>query len=133
MFLGAQVLINVSGVNAFEAATEFRHRQGSTANLYIQLIDLDRNRSGEPAGLRYMPADASTLTVTLGSIDEALVATKTAMQPFSQDPSIWMVQIQSTDDFGQGNIEIELTEGGVVRKARILNGVVVDPDDPSFC
>jgi len=133
MYLGARVLAAVSDKNNHEFATEWRHRQLSADKLYVQLVDLEHNRAGNPEGIRYMPTAPATMNVTLGSIDASLAKTYVATQPFAQDPSIWLVSVLATDDFGEGDIEIELTEAGVVRKARIQGGVSVDSDSPSFC
>jgi hypothetical protein len=136
MFLSARVLVAVSGVNSFEYSSEWLHRQLTADTLYIQLVDLEHNRGGDPKGIRYVPATLSTVTVTLGSIDSAKAVTRAASQPFAGDASIWAVAIAATDDFGEGNIEIALLDGGLAgtaRKARITNGVVIESDDPGMC
>jgi len=136
MYLSARVLIAVANVNSFEYASEWLHRQLTADTLYIQLVDLEHNRGGDPKGIRYVPASLSTVTVTLGSIDSAKVVTRSATQPFASDPSIWAVAIAATDDFGEGNIEIALQDGGpagTARKARIVNGVTIESEDPGMC
>ena len=133
MYLGARILSAVADKNNFEYATEWVHRQKTQDTLYLQLVDLDHNRAGQPEGIRYVPAAGSTMTVTLGSIDAVKAVSRAATQPFPLDPSIWKVDILAADDPGEGNIEISMTEAGVVRKARVTNGVSVESDDPSMC
>lgn len=132
MRLGARVLKAVNDQNNYEYANQFEVNEGSADTLYIQLVNLDHNSLGDPKGIPYHPASGATLQITLSSIDANNVAVKTALQPYG-DTSIWSASILSTDKFGTGNIVMVLTEGGVQKRATIVNGVMVYPNDPSRC
>ena len=133
MRLSGRVLSGVSSVNAYNYANQFEHNQGSQNTLYIQLVDLDYNKSGDPKGIPYHPTSGSTLSVVLSSIDASKVVTLTMTQPYADDSSIWSGNILTTHDFSSGNIKITLTEGGVVKTGTIVNGIIVYPTNPSGC
>lgn len=121
MLLSVRPLNNVVGVNDFESVDHLEFTEGDGPSLYFQLIDLSKDRSEQgflPAGRRYMPATGATLQVTFDNLDDAKVTTKTATQPFSGDPSIWRVDLMSTDPVsGTVRAKFALTEGVVVRRA----------------
>lgn len=131
MLLSARFLNAVANVNSFEYANVAEWVAGNALTLYFQLIDdsLDRADQGfKPAGRRYMPPDDSTLTVLFGSVDDAKKVTRTATQPFSNDPSIWAVSILATDPIaGTVPVTLTLTEGAEVKKGFIQAGVRVRP------
>jgi hypothetical protein len=121
MLLSVRPLNNVVGVNDFESVDHLEFTEGDGPSLFFQLIDLSKDRSEQgflPAGRRYMPATGATLQVTFDNLDDAKVVTKTATQPFSGDPSIWRVDLMSTDPVsGTVRAKFALTEGVVVRRA----------------
>jgi hypothetical protein len=133
MRIGARILRAVNGVNSYEYAQEFEHNELSQNTLYIQLVNLDHNRDGEPHGIPYQPAAGSTLSITLPSIDANAVVNLAASQPFSEDASIWSAAILDTHDFATGNLYMSLTESGVVKNIIVENGLIVFPSDPSRC
>ncbi len=133
MLLSGTVLKNVQSVNSFERTTNVMVRQGNPTTLYIQLIDLEQTDSNGQS-LRYMPASGASMTITLGSIDSTKGVNRLASQPYSSDDrSIWSLNILSTDQFGQGNINFTLTEGSTVRTATILNGIVIWATNSGTC
>ena len=133
MRLGARILRAVAGVNQYEFANEFQHNEGSADTLYIQLVNLDHNQDGGPAGISYQPDAGSTLEIVLGDINTAAVVTLTAIQPFSADGSIWSGTILTTHDFGTGPLQATLTENGVIKTLTIIDGIQVFPSDPGRC
>lgn len=126
MLLSARMLNDVSGVNSFVQVSEASWYEGDASTLYFQLVDksLDTDMQGfTPAGRRYMPEALSTLTVQIQNIDTNKVYTRTATQPYSQDPSIWSISILATDAIhGSPQLLLTLTEpsrtiSGIVRNA----------------
>jgi hypothetical protein len=103
--------------------------EGDSLDVYFQLVDLSRDRAVDgfvPEGRRYVPAAAATLTVVLQNIDDARKVTKTATQPYSQDPSIWKFSISSSDTIrGTVNAILTLTEGSKVTKGLLSNAIGV--------
>lgn len=120
MLLSARPLENVVNVNAYEVVDHVSFSEGDAVSLYLQLVDLAKDRPEQgfvPAGRRYMPAAGATLQVTLDHLNDARVITKVAVQPFSQDASIWRVDVMSTDIVrGTVTIKIALTENGTIRR-----------------
>lgn len=132
MFLTAKILKNVQNVNAYSLTSQWTMRQGNPATVYFQLADNEQpDAKGEP--LRYMPAAGATVSATFSSITAANVVNKIATQPFSQDPSIWSISINSTDKIAEGNFTFLLTEGSTVRTASVANAIVVQSGNPSYC
>lgn len=123
MLLSVRPLNNVVGVNDFEAVDHLEFTEGDAPSLFFQLIDLSKDRSEQgfiPAGRRYIPAVGATLQVEFGNLDDAKVTTKTATQPFASDPSIWRVDLMSTDPVtGTVRAKLTLTEGATVRRAAL--------------
>lgn len=116
----SRILSNVGGVNSFDYATELEVNEGDAFTLYFQLYSPNKNprsKGFNPGGLRYMPAAAALMSVTVNSIDDSLAITRTATQPYAQDPSIWSASFLSSDSVAAGSINItySLTESGVVR------------------
>jgi hypothetical protein len=115
MLLSAQMLKNVYGVNQFDLTTVVEFTKGDVVDVYFQLMDMSVNTSlcgYNPPGRRYMPDAGATLSVVLEDIDDAVKVTKTATQPFAQDPSIWKISLAATDLIqGAPNLRLTLTEG----------------------
>lgn len=116
MVLSVRFLTNVGSVNDFAYGDGFvEFTEGEAPELYFQLIDTNKDTAAEgykPAGRRYMPAAGSTLSVQIENINDAKKITRFATQPFATDPSIWKLQIFSTDLIrGTATIRLTLTEG----------------------
>lgn len=121
MLLRARMLNAVASVNAFEVVQQVQFTQGDTIDVYFQLIDatLDPAPRYIPAGRRYMPAVGALLTVRLDNIDDNIQVTRSATQPFAQDPSIWKVTVVGTDAIvGTCALVLTLTESGKVTRGR---------------
>jgi hypothetical protein len=133
MRLSARILENVSGVNAFDYANQASFTEGDTPTIYIQLIDASKDRAEQgfvPAGRRYVPATGATLEVTFDHIDSARKVVRAASQPFPGDPSIWAVNVMSTDKIrGTVNVKLSLTEGPKVTKGLLQQALAVEALD----
>lgn len=124
MLLSARILADVANVNVFRYADVAEFTDGDGPAIYFQLIDSSQDRNMRPAGRRYMPSAGATLQVTLDAIDDAQKITRFATQPFANDPSIWMLQLQSTDKVaGTRSLVLVLTESGKVTRG-IAQGVI---------
>jgi hypothetical protein len=136
MLLSARMLTAVSSVNRFEIVDAVEWTEGDTLSVYFQLIDasLDRPAQGfNPPGRRFMPAASATLTVSINSIDSTKTYTKTATQPYSLDPSIWKIDIASTDAIvGSRDIILTLTEGATITRGRVQAALKVYSRQASY-
>jgi hypothetical protein len=116
MRLSARILENVASVNAWDYAQVGEFTEGDAPTIYFQLVDLSKDRAERgfvPAGRRYVPSAGATLSVTLDNIDDARKITKTATQPYAQDPSIWALVLTTADKLrGTVNMKLTLTESG---------------------
>lgn len=129
MLLSARMLDSVSDANNYQYLESIRITEGDTATLYFQLVDMNKDRIEQgfvPAGRRFVPSPGSTLSVTFDSIDNARKVTRSAIQPFPEDPSIWSVGIISTDPLrGTVNMRLAMTQSGVVTNGLLQNALGV--------
>jgi hypothetical protein len=132
MLLSARFLNDVANVNSFEYAQVGQFTRGEAASVYFQLIDdsLDGALKGfAPSGRRYIPATGATLSVVVNSIDDAKKITRVATNPFPDDRSIWKLDFLTTDKIdGTATLQLTLTEGSVVRKGLVKNGLRIASD-----
>ncbi len=116
--LAVRPLIDVQGVNDYIESQQLEMNLGDPVTFYFQLVDLEKNLAQHgysPAGLRYFPADAATMTITFLNVDASKQFLRVATQPFG-DLSIWSADILATDPVaGTVSVRIVLTEGDVVR------------------
>ena len=126
MRLSCRMLSDVQSANSFEHVDVLKLNEGDAPTVYIQLVDLDRDKASDgfkPSGRRYMPPVASTLQVVLDHIDTAKKVTRAATQPFSQDASIWSIALATTDYIrGTITVRLQLTE---TSPARVLRGAAI--------
>lgn len=131
MLLTARLLQNALSVNVFELVNQIEFTEGDTPSIFFQLIDATLDKSGDgfsPPGRRYMPAVGATLNVTLDSLDNAKRITRAASQPFAQDPSIWKIDILTTDKvLGTVTLRLQLTEGQKVTSGSVIHALRVSP------
>jgi hypothetical protein len=131
MLLSARILDHVLNVNSYGYAQAAEFTEGDVTSVYFQLIDRSLDKATEgfcPPGRRYMPADGATLSVVIDSIDDNKKITRSASQPFDQDPSIWRINILSTDALvGTARVLLTLTEGSTVTRANIPAAIRVCP------
>lgn len=136
MLLSARFLQDVQNVNSFRYVIQPSLMEGDAATIYFQLIDasLDRAMEGfSPAGRRYMPVTAATLSCVLVNIDQTIQITRAATQPYTQDKSIWTLPILATDGIkGTVTLQLALTEpavpsGTTITRALINNAINIWP------
>ena len=132
MRLGARILKQVLDGNNYDYTPQFTYNQGSTVDLYLQLTNLDWNGTEIP-GIPYHASIGATLQVVLSALNTANVLTSAATQPFANNTSIWKISIPATANFSSGNIALTLTEGLIVSKGTIINGISVQKDNLAFC
>lgn len=118
MILGARILVDVGNVNTFRYAQYAEFTEMESYTLYFQLVDLSKDTENKPLGRRYMPATGAVLSVVIDNIDDARKITKTATQPFINDPSIWSVNILDSDSLRAGTkaLKLTLTEGTAISR-----------------
>lgn len=130
MLLSARMLQNVCDANTFDYVTEVRFTEEDGPAVYFQLIDKQKDRADQgcfPAGRRYAPAAGATLSVVIDNLDDDIKITRAATQPYSNDPSIWRVQLLSTDPIrGTANLRLTLTEGSVIRRGTVTAALCID-------
>jgi hypothetical protein len=126
--LSAQILKNFQNVNSFQKASEWTIRLDEPNTLYFQLIDLDQD------GLRYIPTGASpSVQVVFPAVNPNNVITKTATAVSTLDGSLWKVDLLSTEKPSSGNVQFILTEGGVVRRFVVMQGLIVEMFNQGGC
>ena len=131
MQLSSKLIKNVDSINSWQYTETWTVRRdgsvGEPATLHLQLIDLDRD------GIRYIPALGAEMQVTIPSLDDAGVITKTATVAFADDRSIWKFDLLSTDLVEASNIRVTLTENGVTRRFGLTNVIRVDKINAGAC
>ena len=129
--LGARILRDVANVNVFRVAERGAFTEGDTVNVYFQLMDqsVDLPTEGfNPPYRRFVPAAGATLSVVLESLDMDKKVTRSCTQPFSQDPSIWMLSVLNTDKIrGTVTMSLVLTQSGVATRGRLQPALDVLP------
>jgi len=135
MRLNARILKNVASVNQFEYANQAYLQEGQANEFYIQLVDLNKLPSGsEECPLRYIPQGTTiSVKVMFPALDSDNEVEITATQPFSDDGSIWKVNLSSSQDVSSGSITVTLTIDGVEQYFLISNAVVVDSLNVGSC
>jgi len=121
MKLSAKLLKNVANVNMFSYTNQWDISEGSAHRLYFQIIDTHQD------GLRYMTqAVVYSASVTFLSIDDDEEIVKTATQAFSDDKSIWYIDLLSTEIPNSGAVKFSITEDSVEKKFKVEQAIVVD-------
>jgi len=133
MLLSCIFLTGVANVNVYNESEQFQMTEGDTATVYIQLRDLAVQTAFQGyknPGRRYIPAAGATLSVQIDTMNSAnaAVLTKTATQPFPNDPSIWMFTLAATDPVaGTKRIKLRLTEGATITNGIVNSALLVTP------
>ncbi len=126
MMLGIRFLTEVADCNSYRMTGTPGWQEGDPCDFYFQLVDEGADGSFGPAGRRYMPEDEATLEVVFANLDGAKVVTRTAEQPFEEDPSIWLVNILAADTIrGTPTMRVALTEDAVVRRVNVQGKIRV--------
>ncbi len=130
MLLSARILENYVNNNTFEYATEARWTEGDAVTVYIQLIDLakDRREHGfNPSGRRYVPATGATLVIAVDTLDDAKKLNRNATA-VTGDGSLWRFTILATDNVrGTAHLRLTLTEGAVVTRGLLDSALSISP------
>lgn len=140
MRLGVRFLKDVADANAFSyTADPPTYYEGDDQVIYFQLVDENTAALGTAlapifqtglggggatltsgAARRYMPAAGATLRLILDSIEATRQVTRLAAQPFALDPSIWRLDVASSDVMrGTVDCQLRLAEGAIVHNASI--------------
>jgi hypothetical protein len=140
MRLSAKMLKNVSNVNHFEYSTPAYASEGSSNDIYFQLVDMDKptipakDTSALPEyPLRYMPAAGATVNVIFDALLDDIQFEVAASNPFPQDTSIWKVSLTSSQLPRSGNFIFELTEGSNTKTVVVMNGLSVALNEVGSC
>jgi hypothetical protein len=139
MRLSAKMLKNVSSVNHFQYEDQAYLVEGQTNEIYFQLVDLDKLTYGKDSEalpdhpLRYMPASGATLEASFDSLYDEEKFTKSATQPFTQDPSIWKIELTEEELPKTGNFSFVLTEGSSKKKVVVRFAINVQLNDVGGC
>jgi len=93
-------LDNVIDVNHFDEVSEITFVRGNAAPFYFRLVTLT-TECDDPLShqLRYIPPTGTTVTMYFEHIDLSKCFNRAAVQPFPQDPSIWMINLMPCDIF----------------------------------
>ena len=131
MYLSLRPLNAVANVNTFSYSNAFQFTEGDGPALYFQLVDLSLDMPSQgfsPSGRRYCPATGATLQCVVNSLNNSNVVTRFATQPFTNDSSIWMLQLQATDAVrGTADIQLVLTEGTKVTRGIGSRVILANP------
>jgi hypothetical protein len=142
MRLSAKILKNVNSVNSWQYVSQSFMQEGQANIMYLQLVDLDQSTSISPEKspanpeypIRYISSAASiTLTALFDSIDSEKKITITATQPFSQDLSIFKLNLSSSQVPNSGNLLVTLVEDGVSRSFVIRSAVNITTLNVGSC
>jgi hypothetical protein len=135
MRLSAKILKSVANVNHFGYADQATIVEGSSNEFYLQLVDLDKLTYGKDSEalpdhpLRYMPAAGAALVATFSSLFEDEGFQINASQPFTDDKSIWKVELTDEQLPKTGNLILTLTENGNSRRFVVRFAIRVELND----
>lgn len=129
MKLSAKFLKNVANINNFQYADQWDIAEGSAQRLYFQIVDTLKD------DLRYMSQATviNAVTVTFLSIDDDSEITKTATQAWSDDKSIWYIDLAANEVPNSGAVKFSITEDGVAKQFRVAQAIVVDLLETGGC
>jgi hypothetical protein len=133
MNFAIRLLDNVCNVNDFAQVETIELIRGNPYRLYFQVVQPNKD------GLRYSAATPATGVVKFQHNDGSKAISRAATMPFSEDRSIWYVDILATDEIQFNSMTFQLTEGtGPSAKVYTMNVlgdiVTVDTDTrKAFC
>lgn len=141
MRLSAKPLKNVTNINSWKLSNQWFIGEGQANSLYLQLVDLEVETALNPSNgafpnmpIRYISgATVITLKAEFDSVDDAEVISITASQPFANDKSIWKLDLSSSQNPGNGNVKITLTEDSVDKSFIMMNVIVLDSLEVGSC
>lgn len=129
MKLSAKLLKNVANVNCFQYISQWDIAEGSAQRLYFQIVDKLKD------DLRYLSQAASidSVTVTFLSIDETTEIVKSATQAWTDDKSVWYIDLTANEVPNSGAVKFSITEDGVESKFKVDQAIVVDLLESGGC
>lgn len=127
MLLSARMLNNVNGANSFSEDLQTRFTEGDRPTIYLQLVDKQSSLH------RYLPATGASLSVVITNVNNSKTYTKTAINPYPNDTSIWSFQMLSTEEIkGSISLRLVLTEGAVITYGLVRDALLIQPFNASF-
>lgn len=141
MRLSAKILESVVNVNSYKYTNQAYIVEGSTNDVYIQLVDLSKTAEISPKSkvlpdnpLRYMSqATALSVTAIFPSIDDSSIITVVGTQPFTDDKSIWKFSLTSSQLPASGSFQVSVVEDGNNKTFSIINSVAVELTNQGGC
>lgn len=146
MRLSARILKNVANVNQWEYANQAHIQEGQINVFYFQLVDLDKIPEIDQSlalpnfPLRLMPQGTTIgvkVTFPVLDLEESSTDddefTKTAVQAFTDDKSIWKVTLASNELPGTGSFKVKLTIDGVDQFFLVNNSITVNLLEAGDC
>jgi hypothetical protein len=129
MKLSVKFLKNVADINNFQYASEWYIAEGSIHRLYFQIVDELKD------GLRYISQATviDAVTVTFLSIDDDTEIVKTATQAWSDDKSIWYIDLAVNEVPNSGAVKFSITEDGVQSQFKVPQGIMVELLESGGC
>jgi len=116
--LKAIFLDNLIDINHYEEKNQIELFEGQIGSLYLQIKDVK--------GIRYIPQGVFSLTVELPALNDTQYLTLSATQPFTDDKSIFKIDIPSSQLPKSGAIIVNLTEGSVVKRILVDQAIAVN-------
>jgi hypothetical protein len=108
MLLYAKLLEPVYDINNFGIVETLKIPANQTNNIYFQLF----STKGNQIDLRYIPSAGAAITVKFDHIDSNKVITRSALNPFIDDRSIWLVTLFPNELISNNSMQITLHENG---------------------
>jgi len=129
MKLSVKFLKNVADINNFQYVSEWYIAEGSIHRLYFQIVDELKD------GLRYISQATviDAVTVTFLSIDDDTEIVKTATQAWSDDKSIWYIDLAVDEVPNSGAVKFSITEDGVQSQFKVPQGIMVELLESGGC
>jgi hypothetical protein len=129
MKLSAKLLKNVANVNCFEITSQWDIAEGSAQRLYFQIVDKNKD------DLRYLSQATviDEVSVTFLSLDEASEIIKVATQAWTDDKSVWYIDLAATEVPNSGSVLFSITEDTVESKFKVGQAIVVDLLEDGSC
>lgn len=129
------MLADVANVNSYEYVTTHEMAANDSGYVYFQLKDNSVLKSAAPqrfypSGRRYIPAVGASLQVEVNNLNDARKIIRTATAPFTEDRSIWRLQILPTDNITAGTFSLFLTlnEGGIFTRGVVNMAMSIQAD-----
>lgn len=121
MHLSAHILENVANVNNYDVVNQATLFEGQANSLYFQIVNKSKDE------IRYLSQTTSlAVSLVFPSIDDAEEFEVAAAMPFSDDKSIWKVDLSSSQLPASGAFFLKIIENGVERQFRIEQSLVVE-------